>query len=133
MLLDDLIALCGSVHTVMQCSKNSKWGVPECEGNWGHYFCLCKSFKQYGICSHVLAINHILKNFNVRYQLRQLQDSCTSEKQGKKRSKRFAIGGNQKTVEPALKRAKRTARDVEMEEESDDEREKQLQLGAAGF
>ena len=44
--------------------------VLQCSGNVAGFECLgCKSFKGVGICSHVLAINHILKHFNVRYDL----------------------------------------------------------------
>ena len=51
------------------------------------YECLaCKTLKGVGICSHVLAINHILKRFNLRYELKQLQTSG-SKKQAAKAGK----------------------------------------------
>ena len=71
--VDELIALCCSIHTVMVSSK--RYGVPQCEANPARYRCDCPSFKHSGICSHVLAINHILQNFNIRYNLLRLKDS----------------------------------------------------------
>ena len=67
--LDTLIGTCQSLHVV--CEPEDGYTVLECSGNTAMYTCLgCKSFKGVGICSHVLAINHILKNFNVRYELK---------------------------------------------------------------
>ena len=52
------------------CEAREEYGVPDCEGNPALLDCpTCKAFKGLGICSHVLTINHILKQFNVRYQL----------------------------------------------------------------
>ena len=76
----------------------------------------CKSFKGHGICSHVLAINHMLKSFNVRYQLLTI---------GKAASKKS--GGNIKKVLPALEKAPRREPDS-----SDEEEERALALGAEG-
>ena len=67
-------------------------------------------------CSHVLAVNHILKKFNVRYQLKKLKD--TKEKKG----------GNVKQVEPALQQLKERQPDS-----SDEEDEEMLRLGAQGL
>ena len=56
------------MHVV--CEPREFYPVPTCEGNPAQLDCpACKGFKHSGICSHVLAVNHILKQFNVRYQL----------------------------------------------------------------
>ena len=75
----------------------------------------CKAFKGVGICSHVLAINHILKQFNVRYQLATI---------GKKTEKTHYLGGK-KT--PALERVPQREPDS-----SDEEEERALRLGSKG-
>ena len=75
----------------------------------------CKGFKHSGICSHVLCVNHMLKLFNVRYQLATIG----------KRS-RYHTGGQYRPP-PALQR------DVQREpDSSDDEEERLLALGADG-
>ena len=56
----------------------------------------CKCFKGYGCCPHVLAINHILSKFNVKYQLQKLP---------KKKEKHTRRGGNLKAPPKALERA----------------------------
>ena len=129
--VDDLIALCNSIHTVTESDR--RYGVPACEGNpGGHYCCSCKSFKHSGICSHVLAISHILKNFNIRYQLRRLKDTSKADKARGKQSKRL-LQGNCTRVEPALKRMKNSARAQAAADESDEEEQRQLALGSAGL
>ena len=69
-----------------------------------------------GICSHVLAINHILKQFNVRYQLATI---------GKKTDK--LKKGPSKKITPALERIPQREPDS-----SDEEEERNLLLGAQG-
>ena len=93
-----------------------QWGVPKCEGNPAELECVgCKGFKHVGICSHVLACNHILKKFNVRYQLMQLS----------KKKKKGVSGGYWKGVRPALTRE-------EPEDSSDEEQQELLRLGEEG-
>ena len=98
------------------------WGHIECEGNPGKWVCSCKGFKGYEICSHILAISHILspdnpdKQYNVRAELRTI---------GKKASKKS--GGNVKRPPPALTRAPAMQLDS-----SDEEEERLLALGAEG-
>ena len=76
------------------CEAREEYGVPDCEGNPASLDCpTCKAFKGVGICSHVLAINHILKRFNVRYQLATI---------GKKTDKKNK--GPSKKNTPALER-----------------------------
>ena len=79
------------------------------------------------------AISHILKNVNIRYQLRRLKDSSKADKARGKRRKGLAFGGNTKTVEPALKRMKNSARAQAAADESDEEEQRQLALGSAGL
>ena len=74
----------------------------------------------YGICSHLLAINHILKHFNVRYQLHGIGTS--------NRSKSGPGQGRLPNPEPALQRA-RIAREPDS---SDEEQERVLELGRQG-
>ena len=57
--------------------------VLPCEGNPCGFACqACKAFKQVGICSHVLTINHILTRFNVRFQLKSIQTNALRKKAG---------------------------------------------------
>ena len=84
------------------------------------YTCLgCKSFKGVGICSHVLAINHILKEFNVRYELKSIQTGASK--------KAAAKAGKQLKPLPALERAP-----VADPDSSDEEEERMLALGRQG-
>ena len=47
---------------------------PFCHYNPGSLTCpSCKGFKHVGICSHVLAINHILEHIDVKYLLGKVQ------------------------------------------------------------
>ena len=108
-------AFCRAIHWVYPAVK--EYPPPQCEGNPMGFTChACKSFKGHGICSHVLAINHMLKSFNVRYQLLTI---------GKAASKKS--GGNIKKVLPALEKAPRREPDS-----SDEEEERALALGAEG-
>ena len=93
----------------------------ECEGNPVGYECLaCKTFKGVGICSHVLAINHILKHFNVRYELHQLQTAASKKQAGK--------AGKVLKQPPALQRAP-----VADPDSSDEEMAALLALGEQGM
>ena len=77
-----------------------------------------ESFKGVGICSHVLAINHIVQKFNVRYELKSIQTAASK--------KAAAKVGNPKPL-PALKRAH-----VPEPDSSDEEAERLLALGREG-
>ena len=85
------------------------------EGNPAELVCDCKGCMGHGICSHVLCINHILKRFNVREELRDIGKSA------------FKRSGNKKRVEPALLPAP-----VREPDSSDEEDERLLQLGQQG-
>ena len=59
-----MVDICFSFHQVV--SVIEPWGVPACSMNPAQFDCpTCKGFKSYGICSHVLAINHILEQIDV--------------------------------------------------------------------
>ena len=94
-------------------------GLCECYANPGRWVCDCKGNKNYGICSHVLATNHILKGFNIRYELAEIGKSKIGTKKGP--------GGNHQSVEPALKRMKARPADS-----SDEEEERILEQGRQG-
>jgi hypothetical protein len=116
--LDTLIGTCQSLHVV--CDPEDGYTVLECSGNTAKYTCLgCKSFKGVGICSHVLAINHILRNYNVRYELKDIQTEASK--------KAAAKGGNTKKPLPALQRAR-----VAPPDSSDEEEERLQALGQQG-
>ena len=68
--LDGLLDLTQCLHRVEE--SDDKWGCVECEMNPLKLVCSCKSCKGYGICSHILAVNHILREYNVRYELHQI-------------------------------------------------------------
>ena len=113
--------MCQSLHVV--CEPAEGYDVLECEGNPVGYECLaCKTFKGIGICSHVLAINHILKHFNVRYELHQLQTAASK--------KQAAKGGTHgaKQPLPALQRYAEAELDS-----SDEEMAALLALGEQGM
>ena len=112
--VEHLCEVCDSMHHVSPASEI--WGLCECEGNPGRFVCDCKGYKGYGICSHVLAINHKLKLFNVRHQLVSI---------GKRAVK--TTGGNKLHPEPALQRAPTREPDS-----SDEEEERLLELGRQG-
>ena len=116
--LEKLLALCQCMHIVHDPAEGHE--VLECEGNPMKKECLaCKGFKGVGICSHVLCVNHICMQFNVRWELRQIQSN-----QYKKAGNQ---GGNTKKPAPALQQA------PTMEPDSSDEEEERLQrLGEQG-
>ena len=103
---DTLINTCFAMHVVRDASV--QWGVPKCEmGNPGGYDCpTCKGFKNVGICSHVLAINHITGKIDIDDMLCEL---CAPRKRG----------GFTKGVRPALVRedAPRAIRYVDSSDE----------------
>ena len=101
-----------SVHLVVEMKDQEliDWGCPECEGNPAHLSCIpCKGFKAYGICSHVLACNHMREEYNVRYNLRTI---------GKSKAKTPGHGNYMSTAVPkALKRLPERAPDSSDEED----------------
>lgn len=81
--------------------------------NVAHLNCCCKRLKHFGNCPHILAINHILMAFNVRYHLLSLPV----------RSK----GGNCLAPPPALELMFHDG------DSSDEELEMTLKLGSKGL
>ena len=77
------------------CEAREEYGVPDCEGNPALLDCpTCKAFKGLGICSHVLTINHILKQFNVRYQLATIGKRTDKLKKGPSKKMPPGLGAN---------------------------------------
>ena len=82
----------------------------------------CKSFKHVGICSHVLAVNHIMQKFNVRYRLSELSKTKTNNPKG------IGTGASLGKTAPAL-----TRQVLPLEaDSSDDEESVMRRLGLEG-
>ena len=114
--LEHLTDVCRSMYLVL--AMDEDWGVPGCDLNPCKLDCIhCKGFKGYGICSHVLSINHILKNVNLRRQLMTI--GTATHKKG---------GGNRHFPIPALTRAP-----AAMDDSSDDEQAALLEQGDQGM
>ena len=117
--LDSLLDLSASLHVVYDAGER----YPPLEAGTANacgYSCMgCKAFQGIGICSHVLAINHIMKKFNVRYELRQVQTDASKQK-----AKR---GGNTLKPPSALVRVP-----VATPTAADDEEERLQALGMQG-
>ena len=114
--LEHLTDVCRSMYLVVEMDED--WGVPGCDLNPCKLDCIhCKGFKGYGICSHVLAINHILKNVNLRRELMTIGKS--NRKDG---------GGNRHFPIPALTRAP-----AAVDDSSDDEQQALLEQGDQGM
>jgi hypothetical protein len=108
---EDLMDLCQCFAVVDQ--HDDRADVPECGGNPTFLDCMaCKCFKGLGCCPHVLAINHILGEFNVKHQLKQLP---------KKKEKDTRRGGNLKAPPKALQRVTYYPTDDEDEQEEEEE------------
>jgi hypothetical protein len=109
-----LLAVCDALHVVGPPADGQS--VLPCEGNPCGFDCkACKAFKQVGICSHVLTINHILTRFNVRFQLKEIQTKALLKKAGR-------MGNNRKAPVPALQR------EPQVEPDSSDEEAERLEL-----
>ena len=113
--LDYLADVCGAFQLVQD--MDPKWKVPRCEYNPCELDCIyCKGFKSVGICSHVLAINHMLKKINLRRLVIAIGQSKQKNKTGRRRN-----------PEPALQRMAQHEPDS-----SDEEIERALLLGGQG-
>jgi hypothetical protein len=86
---EKLLKTCQSFHFLFE-DKDSKYGVPFCHYNPASLTCpSCKGFKHVGICSHILAFNHMLGLVDVHYLMGKVQ-------------KPKKIGGQKRNVRPAL-------------------------------
>ena len=114
--LDHLLDICRLFHIVEE--PDPMYFPPPCDGNVLSLSCkACKGYQHSGICSHILAVNHIQKQFNVRAQLVSI---------GKGKSK--GRGGDTRPHSvPALMRVPQREPDS-----SDEEDERLLQLGMEG-
>ena len=111
--VDHLLDVCRLFHIVE--SPDAMYFPPSCDGNPLQLRCVgCKGYQHSGICSHLLAVNHLEKQFNVRAQLLSIGKSTGR-----------TTGGKQKA--PALMRLPQREPDS-----SDEEEERMLQLGMAG-
>ena len=88
-----------------------------CSLNPARLVCNCKGFKHVGICSHVIACNHMKAKINIRTQLLRFGKRKASDK-----------AGNQMRPVPALQRAPRPEADSSTEEE-----EEAARLGEQGL
>ena len=147
--LDQLENLVMSIRLVA--NSTAPWGVVQCEANTANLDCFgCKGFKGHGICSHVISINHILKNFNVRYQLLAIGKATTYhtqkpapallkqpkpkavKKKGKKGKQPVKKKGK-KGKQPVKKKGKKGKQPQEEQpDSSEDELQEALALGAQG-
>ena len=114
--LEDLRKVCQCMHYLFP--ANASWGHVEAPFyNPTQHVCTCKTCRLYGICKHILAINHILKKVNVRYELRTIGKSAAGTKGG----------GNGMRPVPALTRAPAPQPDS-----SDEEWERLVEQGNQG-
>ena len=110
-----LADVCLSLHLITDATE--KWGVPWCELNPAELDCVsCKCFKNYGICSHVLAVNHILKKINLRRVCMEIGQAASKKP-----------GHNVARPKPALQKNRQHEPDS-----SDEEQERLLMLGEEG-
>ena len=113
--LEGLLDLTQCLHCVED--SDDKWGYIPCEYNPMKLVCSCKGCKGYGICSHIIAVNHIVMSINLRKELHVMGQSHGSKKGG----------GNGMRPVPALTRVAQREPDS-----SDEEEERLLALGAQG-
>jgi len=105
--LDDLIDVCANFH-VVRYALTENVDIATCEGNPAELFCDCKGFRHVGICSHVLAANHLLHRFNLRHALKSFG-------RGKKKKNQ---GGFVKGVRPALCREDSSDEETDIDEDA---------------
>ena len=107
--------VCLSMHFLRYAEPHE---VPKCEYNPAYLNCpTCKGFRNWGICSHVIAINHILDKIDLVDQLKELAAP---------RSR----GGFREGVRPALVKEKEAVADSS--EEEDEPLAKRLKYPAKG-
>ena len=104
--------VCLSMHFLRYADADE---VPKCEWNPANLSCpTCKGFRNWGICSHIVAINHILDKIDLVDQLKELDGP---------RKK----GGFRSGVRPAFVKEKEAAcQDCSDEVDSSDEEDQPL-------
>ena len=121
--LDKLSDVCLSLHLV--CEADARFPVPFCELNPGDFDCVhCKGFKGHGICSHVLAVNHIRQEVNLRREVMEIGQKY--KKRGPKPGKAKAGPGRKQKPKPALQKQREQA------DTSDEELERLIMEGEEG-
>ena len=114
--------VCLSMHFLRYADADE---VPKCEWNPANLSCpTCKGFRNWGICSHVVAINHILDKIDLEDQLKEL---------GAPRKR----GGFNQGVRPALIKEKEAfchdcSDEVDSSDEEDEPLSKRLKHPARG-
>ena len=116
--VDDLMEVCQSIHQVTPADLIGM-EAPECDYNPKKLICIgCKGFCQRGICSHVVAVNHLLLAVNLRQDLQPigLSNALVANR----------AGGNKSAPLPALQKTmyRNTA--------ADEEQRKLIEAGARG-
>ena len=107
--------VCLSMHFLRYADADD--GVPKCEWNPANLSCpTCKGFRNWGCCSHVVAINHILDKIDLEDQLKELG--------GPRKQGGFRTG-----VRPALVKEKEV---VDSSDEEDEPLAKRLKHPAKG-
>ena len=107
--------VCLSMHFLRYADADE---VPKCEWNPANLSCpTCKGFRNWGICSHVVAINHILDKIDLEDELKEL---------GAPRKR----GGFNKGVRRALLKEKEA--EVDSSDEEDEPLAKRLKNVARG-
>ena len=92
--------------------------IPKCDYNPAYLGCpTCKGFRNWGICSHIVAINHILDKIDLEDQLKEL-------------SAPRKAGGFRQGVRPALLKEKEA--EVDSFDEEDEPLAKRLKNLARG-
>ena len=80
--LESIANLMKTFHWV-ELHTHSQDSAPVCFANPVKAVCMtCKGWRQNGICSHVLTVNHLLKKFNVTYNRQQIAGGKDKAKAG---------------------------------------------------
>ena len=92
-LFEKVKEVCQSLHKVTKAPERIgtrgtteyKTAVMPCRLNPLCLLCTCKGFKHHAICSHVLAISHVLKGINIREELKPLSKTREAHRPKKAR------------------------------------------------
>lgn len=106
---DHLKDVCQAIHYVV--AEEEEGAVPSCEGNPAGLSCFCKGYAANGYCSAIIAVNTVLKKYDVRRGLGLIAGTKGKAKHG----------GNRMYIPKALERLQCVAPDSSEEEDSSDE------------